>query len=520
MGTFAQKQNRSQKLVSSRLARPHKATSGSPHREHPLLHLQRTIGNQAVLRMLQTNAEEFKAGLTGMAPLRFGHDFSRIPAHSPAASAIRTKLAVNKPGDIYEQEADRVSEQVMHMRKPDLALGGGDSGRSDSARIQRECLECGEKEKEDEGGLLVPKSGALSLNPKAVAHGPHAAPGTEGSGGHSLPASVRGFFETRFGHDFGQVRVHADNNAAEMARGLHARAFTVGNDIYFGSSQYAPGTSSGNKLLAHELTHTIQQSRGSSPTVWGALGRTAPIALSSAPSSIQRKEEVRASLVTEENPLERLLKGEPAGLTTPFVNGVAFNNVDNLAAALPTKIGGFSAGSAANTCKLIKPIDVISQAKIITASAPGKTGWTASAPLATINKIAKITDKDCAAKKGDINVRMVAEIGNEAFAKWVRQAEGEHEAVVKEIHNKFLKPYHDFANTKEGSHKDRTECAIGLAKEIGAKRSQAILDWAKAWAASVDKLDSEGGPHKPEISFKAVGKCAEVLGTIKKQRKP
>jgi hypothetical protein len=113
MRTFAQKQNLPQKSVSSSLARPHLAPPGQAHHEHPLLHLQRAIGNQAVLRMLQTHAQEPDVGLTAAASPRFGHDFSRIPIHPPAAGAIQTKLAISKPGDEYEQEADRIADQVM-----------------------------------------------------------------------------------------------------------------------------------------------------------------------------------------------------------------------------------------------------------------------------------------------------------------------------------------------------------------------------------------------------------------------
>jgi hypothetical protein len=77
--------------------------------------------------------------------------------------------------------------------------------------------------------------------------------------GQPLPESARNFFEPRFGYDFSQVRVHTDATAAETARALNARAFTVGRDVVFGAGQYAPETSQGKKLLAHELTHVVQQ---------------------------------------------------------------------------------------------------------------------------------------------------------------------------------------------------------------------------------------------------------------------
>lgn len=79
-------------------------------------------------------------------------------------------------------------------------------------------------------------------------------------GGQPLPNSVRTFFEPRFGHDFSQVRVHTDARAAASAQAVHSRAYTAGNDVVFGPGQFRPHTMSGRRLLAHELTHVVQQS--------------------------------------------------------------------------------------------------------------------------------------------------------------------------------------------------------------------------------------------------------------------
>ena len=87
------------------------------------------------------------------------------------------------------------------------------------------------------------------------------------SSGRPLDRPTRSLFESRFGHDFGQVRIHADAKAAESARSVNALAYTVGRDVVFGAGQYAPGTSAGQKLLAHELTHVVQQSGGAADRV-------------------------------------------------------------------------------------------------------------------------------------------------------------------------------------------------------------------------------------------------------------
>jgi hypothetical protein len=86
--------------------------------------------------------------------------------------------------------------------------------------------------------------------------------------GQPLSDNVRSFFEPRFGHDFSNVRVHYDDQAVESARAVNARAFTLGPDVVFGAGQYMPGTAAGRKLLAHELTHVVQQNGGRTHFSW------------------------------------------------------------------------------------------------------------------------------------------------------------------------------------------------------------------------------------------------------------
>ena len=87
------------------------------------------------------------------------------------------------------------------------------------------------------------------------------------SGGQRLPKAERDFFELRFGHDFSRVQLHTDSAAQSSANSLNARAYTYRNNIIFGSGQYAPGTSSGRWLMAHELAHVVQQTATGTPDV-------------------------------------------------------------------------------------------------------------------------------------------------------------------------------------------------------------------------------------------------------------
>lgn len=114
-----------------------------------------------------------------------------------------------------------------------------------------ECEECRQK-REGTMQRAAVKSAPTNAVPPIV-HNVLSSPG------QPLDAGTRAFMEPRFGHDFSGVRVHTDNRAAESARSVNALAYTVGRDVVFGSGQYAPGTSEGRRLMAHELTHVVQQ---------------------------------------------------------------------------------------------------------------------------------------------------------------------------------------------------------------------------------------------------------------------
>lgn len=182
---------------------------------------------------------------------RFAHDFSRVPVFSKATVGLQPKLTVGAPGDVYEQEAEHVADRVMRMPRP---------------QPQREC-DCGE------GCPACQTARPRSEHERAQAK--HVGPSVSGtvatppvvrealnSAGRPLDSSTREFMEARFGHDFSRVRVHTGPTASAAARGVAAQAFTVGEHIAFGDGRYAPADTAGRHLLAHELTHVLQQRTG------------------------------------------------------------------------------------------------------------------------------------------------------------------------------------------------------------------------------------------------------------------
>ena len=196
--------------------------------------------------MSPTDAEGFKPEATGTALPHSGQNFGRVPIHAPAAGAIQTKLVINQPGDEYEREADHVSRQVMRM--PETPSRDG-SGRSP---YDFQTVQSRQGNEHLHTKLARPGDGGQFEAPPIVHE-------VLRSTGQPLDVAAGALMEPRFGHDFSQVKIHADAKAAESAQAIGARAYTVGRDIVFAAGQYAPGTSAGQRLLAHELTHVVQQ---------------------------------------------------------------------------------------------------------------------------------------------------------------------------------------------------------------------------------------------------------------------
>jgi Domain of unknown function (DUF4157)/LysM domain len=204
-----------------------------------ILRLQRAIGNRAVNRLVQA------------------------------------KLKVSSPQDEYEREADQVAERALHVPKQGDALQRQATDEEERKRpeeedavqmkrgdaselVHRQAMNLAEDEerkkrpeqiqaKEDAGGEI-----AASPDVESQIDGLR-------GGGDQLPDDVRADFETQLGQDFSKVRLHKGAQAADAAEAINARAYTKGTDVVFAAGQYAPETSEGKKLLAHELTHVVQQ---------------------------------------------------------------------------------------------------------------------------------------------------------------------------------------------------------------------------------------------------------------------
>lgn len=217
----------------------------------------------------------------------------RVLGNQAYGQFIQAKLTVGAPDDPFEREADRVADAVMRMPVPPAQTTAvetrpnGHPGANGTVRtrpspkqtipaVQRQTEEEEEEEEsasgttesfnvpiqrqvsDEEEEETIRTKAASGLTPAVTPQVQAQINGMRGNG-QQLDAVARSFFEPRFGYDFSNVQIHTNDRAAEVSRSLHARAFTIGSDIVFGAGEYHPDTETGRRLLAHELTHTLQQ---------------------------------------------------------------------------------------------------------------------------------------------------------------------------------------------------------------------------------------------------------------------
>jgi hypothetical protein len=174
------------------------------------------------------------------------HQFGNVKLF-PDSAGIQAKLKINTPGDKYEQEANSVADSIVNQPEMQPANGLSLNDKAEHALQNNAAGYDGVMAKRNDDGVLGGEQAPPGIDEMAP------------SGGKPLDAGTRDFFEHRFGNNFGHVRIHADNDAAKAAQSIEARAFTLGRKVVFGAGEYAPGTTEGKRLIAHELTHVLQQ---------------------------------------------------------------------------------------------------------------------------------------------------------------------------------------------------------------------------------------------------------------------
>jgi len=174
--------------------------------------------------------------------------------HLPAKRLFfQPKLSINQPNDVYEKEADAMAEKIMRTPVAETANAFFQPHPLPASSVQKKCAHCEEEEKLQMKGEGAAVGGMTA--PSVVHDAIH-------SGGQPLDTGTKDFMESRFGYDFSHVQIHNDAIAQQSSASINALAYTHGNHVVFAAGQYQPGSDRGKQLLAHELTHTIQQGSG------------------------------------------------------------------------------------------------------------------------------------------------------------------------------------------------------------------------------------------------------------------
>ncbi len=253
---------------------------------------------------ISASPRDLPASAASVPPVSVAVDKRSKRAFNNAANPfIQPKLEVGQPNDRYEHEADAVADKVMRMPEQNF--------------VQRKCAACEGEEKLQRKPLsetVTPFIQAKSDNTPIVNNQTAQSIASSRGGGSAMDSHTNSFMSSRFGMDFSDVKIHTGREAVQLSRDINARAFTTGKDIYFNEGQYQPGVAAGKHLLAHELTHVVQQSAGiqckplNSRPDW----ETIPIDYDMITDPTERMEMMRADYEKYrwKNALERLQKGE------------------------------------------------------------------------------------------------------------------------------------------------------------------------------------------------------------------
>jgi hypothetical protein len=309
---------------------------------------------------------------------------------------FQPKLSINPPDDRYEREADSVAEHVM--RKPINSTYFGDVSINS---VQRMCTDCKEEELQRKENSKSEVEAGDELENYI---------GNINSGGSKLPSNVRSFFEPRFGYDFSNVKIHNDSVASKSAKSINALAYTSGNNIVFNENQFSPETDSGKKLLAHELTHVVQQVNGIQRTIaYDPKG----------------KEEFVVNPAINVKDKKKYM-----GLTKPTINS------NELKSSNPLRDPKYSFENG--SCKFEDVVDKLSHKMQL----PVKTDWKTMVSIDDAKKLLAQSERDkLVCDLGQIPLVVKGNPDNDSRTEEIRKHETGHVKDLKQLYDSIFLPW-------------------------------------------------------------------------------
>jgi hypothetical protein len=277
-------------------------------------------------------------------------------------------------------------------------------------------------------------------------------------GGQPLTPSVRAFFESRFGHDFGYVRLHTDSLAAQLTQSLNARGFTVGHDVVLGAGQYSAQTFEGKKLIAHELTHVLQQSN--------------------AKPLIFRKIQFNNPKYFKKNPIPKILSGATRlGFTKPTFNNKSLTsdfkyNRNLIIKALAPKRLNYDPLTKECT---FSDFDVTVSANVYIPTEPKGDNWNMSLLGSEIKKV-----PNCH-QAGYKTVFMIGSPSSKAIYELIKNNEQEHINDLKHLYNEHLEKHFTWLFSLKENGTDGGKCTQNLVGALGKQDSHVADEFLRKW---------------------------------------
>ncbi|AOX02094.1 hypothetical protein BJP34_24020 [Moorena producens PAL-8-15-08-1] len=232
---------------------------------HPMDELQGIIGNRALGNLIKSQPD--KSGqvhrsidplLRSVSPVS-GQPIQRMPmfrglSHELRGNLVQAKLTIGEAGDKYELEADRVASEVVNRINAPVPI----------QKALDDSIQTKEEEEEDKDQLRRQPIVQLEPGDGGMVAAPDLEASIQRARGSGVPLSkkIKEPMDRAFGADFSRVRIHTDAQSDQLNRSIQARAFTTGQDIFFRQGEYNPGSQVGQRLIAHELTHIVQQAGG------------------------------------------------------------------------------------------------------------------------------------------------------------------------------------------------------------------------------------------------------------------
>lgn len=358
------------------------------------------------------------------------------------------------------------------------------------------------------------------------------------SPGRPLDPGTRALMESRFGHNFGGVQVHTDGRAADSARAVQAKAYTVGDHVVFGAGRYQPYTQTGRQLIAHELAHVVQQQH-IGPTL-----QRAPLAPSTFDTSTAGMHERSARAYAEatgvqdqpgmqytagyaawlageadkykflppavvrKNPLDLLNNGRINATTVLKINGVAQSSGASGTVTMGALIQQYKNAitppsvtskpdAAGVSCRFGDDFQIQSSAEITVYTAPGAQGWQKTLPP---NAVLLPADQPPCAAKANVPVRFRGKPTDQEYANLIEASEREHAQALENLHNKHFVPYYHFVRSLQATGATEPDCAANLRGQINKRDDQAVLGFIFGDLAETARFDDPAlGTHHSRV---------------------